>query len=86
MQITENEEIKDQKDIYHIDYELQQFIFNYENNQEKIVIRAFDKDGKELFMKEFSPKFINTHLNVRWQDKGVRLDEDQYEWKLVRKQ
>ncbi len=79
MDIKENEEIKIQTHDYYADFELQQFVFNFENPTEKVVIRAFNSQGAEIFMKEFIPKFINTHLNITWQDKGVKSEESLYE-------
>lgn len=85
MKIRENEEIKEQKHDYYEDFELQQFILNFENPLEKAVITALDSTGKEIFKKEFQAKFINSHLNVRWQSKGAKAAESLYKTVKVRK-
>lgn len=86
MDINENEEIKDEINQYYNEFEKEQFILNFENNAEKVVIQGFDKDGNKVFDKEFIPKFINSHLNIQWQDKGIKSEESLYEYKFVRKE
>ena len=86
MKITENEEIKEQKHDFYEDFELQQYILSFENQAEKVVIRAFDKDGKEIFNKEFQSKFSNSHLNIAWQDKGIKAKESLYEMVKIKKE
>lgn len=68
------------------EFELQQFILNCEDKTERIIIQAFDKDNTKVFDKEFQPKFINSHLNIQWQDKGEKSEEPLYEYKLVPKE
>lgn len=85
MEIKENEKIKKQKHDHYEDFELQQYTFIYENPVEKIVIQVLDSTGKEIFKKEFQPKFINTHLDITWQDKGTKSEESLYKMVRVRK-
>lgn len=85
MIVNENQEIKQQIHQNYEEFELLQFLLGFENKSERIVIQAFDKDNNKVFDKEFIPKFTNTHLNITWQDKGVKSEESLYEYKLVKK-
>ena len=71
MNINENEKIKEQKHDLYDEFELQQIILNLEAG-ERVVVQGFDKDNNKVFKKEFKPKFINTHLNILFQDKGAK--------------
>ena len=84
MDINENQELKEQINQYYLEFEQQQFILNFEDKAERVTIQGFDKDNNKVFEKEFTPKFINSHLNITWQDKGTKSEEPLYEYKLVR--
>lgn len=85
MIITNNEELKDQKHDFYSDFKLQQTTFIFEDKAEKIVVTTFDKEGKQITTKIYQPEFINTHINITFQDKGVKSDESLYEMVKVLK-
>ena len=86
MEITENEEVKEQKHSRYIDYEREQYILDFDKPTDKVTIIAYD-DGVEIFRRDFIAKFINTHLNINWQDKGPKnIGTEEWIWKLVLKE
>lgn len=86
MKITDNEEIKEQKHDYYEDFKLRQLIFNFEDQAESVSIIARDKEGKILHNETFTMEFINCHINLTMQDKGIKSEESLYEWTKVRKE
>ena len=86
MKINDNEEIKEQTHDYYEDFKLRQIIFNFEDKAESIQIIAKDKEGKIIHDETFSPEFINTHINLTFQDKGIKSEESLYEFVKVKKE
>ena len=85
MIINDNEEIKEQVHDHYEDFKLRQTIYIFEDLTETIEIVAKDKDGKIIDTKIFQPTFIKTHLDVQFQDKGLKSEESLYEMVRVKK-
>ena len=85
MKINENDEI-DQLHDYYEEYVQKQTTFSFENMAETIELTCKDKDGKIIHQFTYQPLYINTHLNVVFQDKGEKSAESLYEYIRVRKE
>lgn len=67
-----DEEVQKTHNLYD-DWESWQYIADLHIG-DKIKIEIEPIDGSGTIEKEFIAKYINCHINCRWQDKGVRKD------------
>ena len=85
MEIKDNEDVKTQTHNYYADFKLRQTIFKFEDELETVQVIAKDKDGSIIHDKTFTMEFINCHINLTLQDKGVKSAESLYEMVKVLK-
>lgn len=64
---------------WYVDFEQSQLIVKI-NTDEKIKVQVLDKDDQVLHERIYVKKFLSTHVNLVFQDKGVKSEEVLYEY------
>lgn len=68
---TKVDEVVEETHDRYAEWDRQQFIISLDVG-EKIEIKVYDEENKEIDSKEYIAKYINCHINCQWQDKGVK--------------
>lgn len=79
MEIKTEQEVEEYENNFYIDFENAQISVKL-NKDEVLKIQVLDKDTNVLLTRTYTAKYINTHFDLRWQDKGVKSEEELYEY------